>query len=373
MLRALARGRALALGQPRASMKAYVDALEAQIRQFPRDAATNEARWLLGRLRLASSEKDEAMALWSAITPGTPRWVDARLAIARNSQEELDLLRIGNDRARLDARYADARTFLTESLGLATSAVEKADLELTLARLELTPVLGSPDQARRRCEQVLHAASRSEQRDRARRLDIVALAELNRFDEAESKAREESSRSRSVDLLEAARLLDHVVSDSESDLRIRRFGLIIRTLLPHEPVGDKELSEEQMAELRLRRCRALLFRGDDEGARRSLTAWNGRVPENDHGFLKDLGDTYFRLQAYVLAIDVERLRQQRLSTGSLPWFESRYRLALAEHWAGKDKDALHLIDATSILHPDLGGGELREKFLRLRQKIGPDQ
>ena len=354
-------------------MKGYVDALEAQIHQFPRDPATNEARWLLGRLRLASAEKDAAFSLWAAITPGTPRWVDARLAIARNSQEELDILRIGNDRAAIDARYAKARAFLTESLQLAPSAVEKADLELALARLEMTPVVGSPEQARLRCEQVLHSASRSDQRDRARRLVVVALAELNRFDEAEAKAREESSRSRPVDLLETARLLDHVASDSESDLRIRRFGLIIRTLLPLDPEGDKTLSEEQMAELRLRRCRALLFRGDDEGARRSLTAWNGRVPEDDQGFLKDLGDTYFRLEAYVLAIDVERLRQQRLPTGSLPWFESRYRLALAEHRAGKNKDALHLIDATSILHPDLGGGELREKFIRLRQKIGPEQ
>ena len=373
MLRALARGRALALGRPGVTMKRYVDALEAQIRRFPRDPATNEARWLLGRLRLASAEKDAAFALWSAITPGTPRWVDARLAVARNSQQELDILRIGNDRAQMDARYAEARTFLTESLDLAPSAVEKTDLALALARLELTPVVGAPDQARQRCEQILHSSSRSDQRDRARRLDIVALAELNRFDEAESKAREEAGRSRPVDLLEVARLLDHVVSDSESDLRIRRFGLIIRTLLSHDPESDKEMSEEQMAELRLRRCRALLFRGDDEGARRSLTAWNGHVPDDDHGFLKDLGDTYFRLQAYVLAIDVERLRQQRLPSGSLPWFESRYRLALAEHRSGKNKDALHLIDATSILHPDLGGGELREKFIRLRQKMGPEQ
>jgi tetratricopeptide (TPR) repeat protein len=373
MLRAMARGRALAVGRPGATMKGYVDALEAQIRQFPSDPATNEARWLLGRVRLASSEKDAAMALWSAITPGAPRWVDARLAIARNNQRELDILRIGNDRAQIDARYAEARKFLTESLELAPSAFDKAELTLAMARLELTPIVGTPDQARQRCEELLHASTRSDQRDRARRLNIVALAELNRFDEAETKAREESIRSHPVDLLEPARLLDHVVSDSESDLRIRRFGLIIRTLLAKDPQSAKELSEEQMAELQLRRCRALLFRGDEEGARRSLTAWNGHVPDDDHGFLKDLGDTYFRLQAYVLAIDVERLRQQRLSSGSLPWFESRYRLALAEHWAGKNRDALHLIDATSILHPDLGGGELREKFIRLRQKIGPEQ
>jgi hypothetical protein len=373
MLRALARGRALALGSPGASRKAYVDALEAQIRDFPGDPVTNEARWLLGQLRVASGEKEAALALWAAITPGSPRWVEARLAVARLNQDELDTLRIGNDRSQIDARYAAARTFLTQSLKQAGSAIERADLGLALARLELTPIVGEPDQARQRSEQILHGASRPDQRDRARQLRIVALAVLNRFDEAEKEARDESARARLDDLLEIARLLDRIAADSEADLRMRRFGFIIRTLLSNTPEQSRELSEDQLAELRLRNCRALLYLGDDERARRSLTAWTGKVPEEDRGFLRDLADTYFRLEAYSLAIDVERLRQKGLATGSLPWFESRYRVALALYRSGKTKDALHLIDATTILHPDLGGGALRDKFVRLRQRIGPDQ
>ena len=90
-----------------------------------------------------------------------------------------------------------------------------------------------------------------------------------------------------------------------------------------------------------------------------MTSWNGHPPEEDDRFLKDLADTYFRLEAYTLAIEVERLRQKHLGNGSLPWFESRYRLALAQYRSGKTKDSLHLIDATAILHPDLGGSVLR--------------
>jgi tetratricopeptide (TPR) repeat protein len=372
MLRALARGRALALGRAGASRKAYIEALEAQIREFPGDPATNEARWLLGKLRFASGEKDAALTLWAAITPGGPRWAEAQLAVARFNQDDLDTLRISNDRPRIDARYTAARTFLTQRLEQARSPIEGADLELALARLELTPVVGEPDEARQRCEQVLHAASRPDQREHARQLRIVALAVQNRFDEAEKQARDVSAVSQSADLLEISRLLDHIAADSESDLRMRRFGLIIRTLLASGPEHAQELSEDQLAELRLRNCRALLFRGDDENARRSLTAWTGKVPEEDRGFLRDLADTYFRLEAYSLAIDVERFRQKRLATGSLLWFESRYRVALAEYRSGKTRDALHLIDATAILHPDLGGGALRDKFVRLRQRIGPE-
>ena len=53
MLRCLARGRALALGLPGASTTSYTAALRAQIRDFPRDPSTDEARWLLGRLAVA--------------------------------------------------------------------------------------------------------------------------------------------------------------------------------------------------------------------------------------------------------------------------------------------------------------------------------
>jgi hypothetical protein len=372
MLRAMARGRSLAQGRPGASRKAYNDALEAQIRDFPSDPSTQEARWLLGRLRLAAADREAAQALWSSIPPGSPRWVDARLAIARLDLDDLDILRIGNDRKRVEKRYEEARAFLTASREQAKGAVERAELDLALARLELTPIVGHPDQARLRCDQIQHSASQTDQHDRARRLQIVALAELNRFVEAEQAARDESNRSRPADLLEISRLLDHIASDSESDLRIRRFGLILRVLLTHALDRPDELPEDQAAEIRLRLSRSLLFRGDDAGARRTLTAWNGRPPENDDRFLKDLADTYLRLEAYAMVIDVERLRLKHLTTGSPLWFEARYQLALAEYRAGNTKDALHLIDATAILHPDLGGEQLRDKFLRLRQRIGPN-
>ncbi len=32
--------------------------------------------------------------------------------------------------------------------------------------------------------------------------------------------------------------------------------------------------------------------------------------------------------------------------------------------------AAQLIDATAILHPELGGGTLEKKFIRLRQRLG---
>ena len=120
----------------------------------------------------------------------------------------------------------------------------------------------------------------------------------------------------------------------------------------------------------MRRTRALLFTGADREARRSLAAWRGVPQGTSDRLLRDLGDTYNRLEAYSLDIDVQRLRLKNNPAGSLPWFDARYALALAYFHTGKLKEAAQLIDSTAILHPDLGGGVLHDKFIRLRQRLG---
>ena len=107
----------------------------------------------------------------------------------------------------------------------------------------------------------------------------------------------------------------------------------------------------------MRRTRPLLFVGRDREARRSMLEWRGTPAANDDRMLRDLGDTYARLEAYSLAIDVQRLRIKNNPVGSMPWFDARYALAIAYYHTDRHKDAAQFIDATAILHPDLGGGE----------------
>ena len=123
-------------------------------------------------------------------------------------------------------------------------------------------------------------------------------------------------------------------------------------------------------QVRLQHVRALLFSGDPAAARKEVIAWGGPGETDDPELLRDLADLYLRLDAFALVIDVERLRAGRLTPGSLPWFEARYGLALAYYRSDRLKEARQVIDATAILHPDLGGGELRGRFERLRQKLG---
>ena len=171
-------------------------------------------------------------------------------------------------------------------------------------------------------------------------------------------------------LFDAVRLLDHGATSAESDLRQRRFGLVLRLILEPLVAGDEKMDTEGRSELAMRLTRALLAVGADREARRSLAAWRGGPQSTDERVLRDLGDTYNRLGAHSLNIDVQRLRLKNNPSGSLTWLDARYALALAYFHTGKAKEAAQLIDSTAILHPELGGNALHDKFVHLRQRLG---
>jgi hypothetical protein len=374
MLRCLARGRALALGLAGVSGGTYAAALEQQLRDFPADLSTNEARWLLGQLAVADGDRARAEKLWSAIAIESPRWLDSRLAVADLDRQELDRQQINPERHKLLELFERADRFLDSAIGQAKSEQGKAELSLARARLDLTPRVGKPESARELCGRVSRLPGAPGIQYRAQLYRLVALVELGRYVEAERDAQNHGSwriPSEQETLFDAVRLLDQGAATAETDLRQRRFGLVLRLIA--EPLvmsSDEKMDPNQHSELAMRLTRALLFIGADREARRSIAAWRGGPQSTDERLLRDLGDTYHRLEAYSLDVDVQRLRLKNNSSGSLPWLDARYALALAYFKTGRLKEAAQLIDSTSILHPELGGNALHDKFIHLRQRLG---
>ncbi len=372
LLRAMARGRALAKKEPGANRQAYAEALNALISEFPDDPLTAEAHWLLGQLHNASADTDDALKQWEAIPPGSTHWMESRLAVARLNQEALERLLVVNDREQVHLKEESARRFLLDSRALAKTWPEKAELDLALARLDLTGDLSKADTARVLCERVGSSALSPELIAKARGILLLSLAATNRFVEAEHLAEEEARRMSPGEILETVRWIDHNAASSESDLRHRRFGLLMRILITPLSQNPSELAPDVRWEVSLRKARALLFTGDEPMAKAAVRGLDNLPPSADDDDYRDLADTYFRLEAFELAIEVQRLRSHRNRTGSVPWFEARYGLALAYYRARREREAQQLLDATMILHPELGGGALRDKFIRLRQRLNPE-
>jgi tetratricopeptide (TPR) repeat protein len=374
MLRALARGRSVALALPGSSRARYIAALERQVRDFPGDPSTDEARWLLGTMAADDLERERALQLWSAIDTRSPHWLESRQATLKLDRDQLELKQLNPDRKQLADLLERADQFAIASINQARTESDKTELHLERARLALTPSVGFPERARELCELVSRQPADPVHQYRARMLRLVALVQMSRYVEAEREAYSHPSwrvAGETSVLFDAIRLLDQCASTAESDLRQRRFGLTLKLLI--EPVlkSDDEMPPSDRTELAIRETRALLFTGADRDARRSLSAWGDldRFTQNDR-ILRDLGDTYNRLEIYSHAVDVERLRMKNNPPGSLAWFDARYGLALAYFHTGKLKQAAQLIDSTAILHPELGGGILHDKFIRLRQRLG---
>jgi thioredoxin-like negative regulator of GroEL len=376
LLRALARGRALAAGSPGVTAGSYADALQWQIGEFPADPVTDEARWLLGTLENNAGEVGRAEALWKQIAAASPRWLDSRLALAGLQRAAVDAQLLIGDRTRMREEYVRANTFLEDCIKQAHGESAVAELLIAQIRLNLVPIAGRPALARELSSRLGRMELNANQRYRGRLLRLIALVQvgppyLEAEREAQSHANWSDPAARTA-FLDAVRLLDACASYSEDDLRQRRVGLVMRLLIQPATVDLEEdkWSAEERAEFKLRLARAFLFLGDERNAQAALRTWPGPPRRASDSLLRDLADSYERLEAYELAIDVQRLRVKNLASGSPGWFEARYGLALAYFHAGRLKEAAHLIDATGILHPDLGGGAIEKKFIRLRQRIG---
>ena len=371
LLIALALGRA-ASDAGRTSIKSqYAAALKNHLGLFPSDPSVPEVQWLLGKFKVENGDRAGATKLWTSITHGQSRWLESQIELSRLRRLDLEQQRLNGDRVAIDRLFKNALEFLEGCLKQAKGEAETIPLRIEIARLELTPSIGTPSEAQKQLDTVLRSVATESQRTEARWLRLVALAQLSRFVEAEQFVRREVKDVDPFLLFEPIRLLDRTAAESESDLRSRRIGFLMSILLDRARTFQDIYNPEQLGEISLRYARALAFTGSEAAAKRALAVGRPLPRPANPDLLRDLAELYASLDTYAMAEDVQRLRTKQLTPGSIPWFDATYGLALSYYHQGKGKEALHLIDATSILHPELGGSELKTKFIRLRQRLEP--
>ena len=155
---------------------------------------------------------------------------------------------------------------------------------------------------------------------------------MSRYVDAEREAQAHSSWRVPTEhdtLFDVVRLLDHGATSAESDLRQRRFGLILRLILEPLLAAEEKTDIDGHSELAMRYTRALLAVGADRKARRSLASWRGGPQSTDERVLRDLGDTYNRLalarSISTFSVCVSRTTHQDPSPGSTPATHSPWR------------------------------------------------
>lgn len=369
LLRILARQRT-AEGGNEVDIRSYVDSLTRHLKDFADDPLSGEARWRLGKVRLGSGDRREAFALWSAIGRDSSRWLESRLAILEALREEIASRRKLGDQTEAERLRREAETVIVESRKHARDAAERFAFQLESIRLDLLPGIGNARAALESCDRLREEPGRLSQREAAERLRIVALALNDRFLEADRAAGPIKGRLHSAEALDMARLLDVAAELSESDGNRRRMGRIMADLLAPFEISGRDPAEANLRdEFFLRRARGLAFAGSTDAAWKTVLAWNPETNRLDEARLDALADLEIRLRAFDRAVSTYRLLLKRRPSGSLAWLDARYGLALALERSGRSPDALRLIRATELLHPELGAPGIKAKFERLKREI----
>ncbi len=371
LLHGLVQGRlASAPGASRSSRSAYETALQEHIDAFPDDPTSDEARWTLGELYRVTSRFSQAQSVWSDLDPNDPRWILTRETIITSLRLDINQL-LANDRLQ-DAQAAldETKELATNELAAAINTDQVHTLELLIAELELTPGLETPESALERLNRLTTSENRSEPRGVARRLRIVALALDGRFQEAESVISSGLGRSDAAEQIELADRLDQSVEAMPNQPDRARLARLVTMVASRVLRQAETLAAPEVEQARALQLRGQLYSGDQQGARANLQrptdlgAWPISLVERWTVALDALGE-------YQLAIPAYQLLNQSRQPGSHGWFEARYGLAVAYYRSNLPDQAIRLIDGTAALHPGLGGSELKEKFLRLRRRLGP--
>ncbi|MDX2037296.1 MAG: hypothetical protein SFX72_11650 [Isosphaeraceae bacterium] len=369
LLRILAAERGSLSNPPTVPRSLYLEALRGHLANFPTDATSDEARWRLGLEERADGRTAESDELWKALSAKSPRRLESQLVVVRERMADLVARIPSGDAATLDPAATELRRFLDDARTRASDSIAWAELTLRLLELELLPVVARPEVARELAESVLERPVGDAQKQIAKLRLVVALMLSGRVVDSETLARAEARRAGPAELLDAVRLLDRAASRSDSELSRIRAAAILQILLAPLVARADDLPEPVRTEVRFRSARASALAGRNDDARRLVSRLTIDTEAADDDQLRELADLYARVEADSLVIDVERLRTQRLRPGSSAWFEARYGLALAYFRARRPDDARKIIDATSILHPSLGGPALRGKFERLRLRL----
>ncbi len=93
---------------------------------------------------------------------------------------------------------------------------------------------------------------------------------------------------------------------------------------------------------------------------------DGTIQEEYAQLLSEAGDR----ATLETALAQWRQVEQRSPAASDRWFRAKYAIALLHYRLGNPQQAKKIITLLQVLHPELGGTQLKPQFLALMQKCG---
>jgi hypothetical protein len=357
------------------SVREYAAILTEQVEHWPQAPSTDQARLWLGKLHESRREWEPAIAAYRAIGAASPSYAEAVEAIGRCWPPWLDERQAagGNttDLARSAGEYFYGLAAPGGQVPQQWSPSQRA-AALAAARVWLEHTGDHFAEA----EQVLRSAMAADPapdaqwQARASALLALAVAGQGRRREAnELIARLPPAADSANTLLVVIEGLVRLAG-SAADPAKRELGELALAACENLIGRAGGLSDRERKSVGLARASALTATGRTADAREYLASLARDFPRDQRiqqQYAAALADSQDAAHLHA-ALDRWRLLEQANRPGGDAWFRAKYGLALT-HWKlGNCERAARLIELTQVLHPTLGGPQLKTKFLELLER-----
>ncbi|MBI3462592.1 MAG: tetratricopeptide repeat protein [Planctomycetes bacterium] len=345
----------------------YEQALQQHLRTFGSDDTAAEVRWLLGLLRMNQRRWPDAIELFRGISPKHKRFSTARLEIRRAYENWL--IELWARSQPTDKVATEAIQYLKQSLAASRGpslTAEDVPLALTLARIQLHPTIGKYEDAEPLLEQVLFGQEAdASQRAEARRLALTALIGQDKFDAA-GRMLETEFVGMPQELFAVVQSLEDTAGRSP-EARRRQIGKLQLAATERLAQDAEQLTPEQSLQAEIYLALAHVNAGQAVRAEELFDKLRVRMPSNPR-VLEAQAECYMQLGRYAQARELWRQLLGMVRENTPVWFRAKYNLALACFNTKDVQQCQKIIQVTTLLHPDLGGPELKAKFEELMAK-----
>jgi tetratricopeptide (TPR) repeat protein len=366
----------------------YVELVNEHLQIWPKADSANHARWFLGRLLESRQEWEGAIESYGRIAPEHERFPSAIEAAAGCFESWIRALQDAQEDPTPLGRRA-AQYFESVFVGGAQDAFpDRWSYPERLAALAAARFrMNYASRDYRRAVQILAAAlERGPQPDqtwqaRARAAQVAGYAGLDRMDDAERvlarlladmtppAAPGGAAPPLRGDPLLWLTLMEDVARAAKAAPResLARIGVsqlrVAKALTPHRA---------EMAPYDRKRFDALVAEGTGLAGDIAKAAERYEVLVREYPRDGDILEDHVRLlvgasdrRLLEAGLDKARDLERKAKTASPRWFRAKYYMALAHVRLGNKAQAQKIINVTKVLHPDLGGPQMKARFLAL--------
>jgi TolA-binding protein len=374
MLRAAINARkAYQLDKKPESYATLVRLCEEHLDRYATDDTAGDIHYLLATLQKAERQFANAIDQFRAVPAGHRLFGPSRVAASRTYElwkRPLDPDAPTDDTLGQVIGYHESLLALTSSDQEPLDDAARAELIVRLCMFLLDRRVDRPADARGRLEELL-ASPRTphEWIQAARRYLILTLVRQGDFSNAERWA-DLHARSGLSEVRATLESL-HLEAEAIAELERKFVGRVEAHLVSGVRPDLESLSASEKVDWTLALARIELHLGNDNQlaeAIRELEHLREESPQ-DARIAELIGLCYLRSQRYDSAANLFRSLVQGLPEGSAGWYRAKLNLIISLRRAGQVDLARRLLETLEILHPDLGGEHLRERFQQERDSL----